>query len=96
MSVIEHIPETVTIPKTWFRFLTKTNLIELGETPPYYPGISLNPPHNSISFSHTLAFYLFSDYIGVLSKIRDCTKIALQDPHDRYHQYQEHPLLYTR
>nr|KAJ0206359.1 hypothetical protein LSAT_V11C500249590 [Lactuca sativa] len=53
MSVIQHIPETVTIPKTWFRFLTKTNLIELGETPPYYP-----------------------DYIGVLSKIRDCTKIG--------------------
>ena len=76
MSVIQRIPETVTIPKTWFRFLTKTNIIELGETPPYYPGTSLNPPHRSISFSHTLAFYFFLDYIGVLSKIRDCTKIG--------------------
>ncbi|CAI9291019.1 unnamed protein product [Lactuca saligna] len=53
MYVIQHIPDTIAIPKTWFRFLTKTNLIELEETPPYYP-----------------------DYIGVLSKIRDCTKVG--------------------
>ncbi|CAH1421553.1 unnamed protein product [Lactuca virosa] len=50
-SVIEPVPDTIIIPKTWFRFISKSHLIELGETPPYYP-----------------------DYIGVLSKIRDCTK----------------------
>ncbi|CAI9285252.1 unnamed protein product [Lactuca saligna] len=38
MSVIEHIPDTLTIPKTWFRFVSKSHLIGLGETPPYYPG----------------------------------------------------------
>ncbi|CAH1413374.1 unnamed protein product [Lactuca virosa] len=50
-SIIQPIPDTLTIPKTWFRFVPKSHLIDLGERPPYYP-----------------------DYIGVLSKIRDCTK----------------------
>ncbi|CAI9295921.1 unnamed protein product [Lactuca saligna] len=50
-SSIQRIPDTITIPKTWFRFVSKSQLIELGEAPPYYP-----------------------DFIGVLSKIRDCTK----------------------
>ncbi|CAI9298045.1 unnamed protein product [Lactuca saligna] len=53
MFVIQNILDTLTIPKTWFRFVTDQNLIDLGETPPYYP-----------------------DYIGVLSKIRDCTKVG--------------------
>ncbi|CAH1421082.1 unnamed protein product [Lactuca virosa] len=50
-SVIKPLAETISIPKTWFRFVSKSQLIELGESPPYYP-----------------------DYIGVLSKFRDCTK----------------------
>ncbi|CAH1437680.1 unnamed protein product [Lactuca virosa] len=50
-SIIQPIPDTITVPKSWFRFVSKSNLIQLGETPPYYP-----------------------DFIGVLSKIRDCTK----------------------
>ncbi|CAH1446867.1 unnamed protein product [Lactuca virosa] len=50
-SIIQPIPDTITVPKSWFRFVSKLNLIQLGETPPYYP-----------------------DFIGVLSKIRDCTK----------------------
>ncbi|CAH1428184.1 unnamed protein product [Lactuca virosa] len=50
-SIIQPIPDTTTIPKNLFRFVSKSHLIELGETPPYYP-----------------------DFIGVLSKIRDCTK----------------------
>ncbi|CAI9271748.1 unnamed protein product [Lactuca saligna] len=37
---------------------------------------SLNPPRYTISFSHTFTFYFFSYYIGVLSKIRDYTKIG--------------------
>ncbi|CAH1421159.1 unnamed protein product [Lactuca virosa] len=52
-SIIQRIPDTITIPKTWFRFVSKSHLINLGERPPYYP-----------------------DYIGVLSKIRDCTKAS--------------------
>ncbi|CAI9280717.1 unnamed protein product [Lactuca saligna] len=52
-SIIQPIPETTTIPKTWFRFVSKSHLIDLGERPPYYP-----------------------DYIGVLSKIRECTKAS--------------------
>ncbi|CAH1429433.1 unnamed protein product [Lactuca virosa] len=27
----------MTIPKHWFRFVTKSHLMELGEKPPYYP-----------------------------------------------------------
>ncbi|XP_042753009.1 uncharacterized protein LOC111888978 isoform X2 [Lactuca sativa] len=37
-SIIQPIPDTTTIPKNWFRFVSKSHLIELGETPPYYPG----------------------------------------------------------
>ncbi|CAH1444105.1 unnamed protein product [Lactuca virosa] len=50
-SVIKPIPNTITIPTTSFRFVSKPQLLELGEHPPYYP-----------------------DFIGMLSKIRDCTK----------------------
>ncbi|CAH1418756.1 unnamed protein product [Lactuca virosa] len=50
-SVIKPIPDTITIPTTWFRFVSKPQLLELGEHPPCYP-----------------------DFIGMLSKIRDCTK----------------------
>ncbi|CAH1416657.1 unnamed protein product [Lactuca virosa] len=50
-SVIVPFPDTITIPTTWFRFVSKTDLIDLGENPPYYP-----------------------DFIGVLKKIRNCTK----------------------
>nr|KAJ0186955.1 hypothetical protein LSAT_V11C900467740 [Lactuca sativa] len=50
-STISPLPDTVTIPTTWFRFVSKPQLIDLGENPPYFP-----------------------DFIGVLSKIRDCTK----------------------
>ncbi|CAI9290022.1 unnamed protein product [Lactuca saligna] len=53
MSVIEQIPDTLTIPKNWFHFLSKRQLIDLGDTPSYY-----------------------LDYIGVLSKIRDCVKVG--------------------
>lgn len=38
MSVIEQIPDTLTIPKNWFHFLSKRQLIDLGDTPSYYPG----------------------------------------------------------
>ncbi|CAH1450050.1 unnamed protein product [Lactuca virosa] len=51
ISVIKQLPDTMTIPKHWFRFVTKSHLMELGEKPPYYP-----------------------DFIGVLSKIKDCRK----------------------
>ncbi|KAL7588139.1 hypothetical protein Lser_V15G39993 [Lactuca serriola] len=50
-SVIVPFPDTITIPTTWFRFVSKTDLIDLGENPAYYP-----------------------DFIGVLKKIRNCTK----------------------
>ncbi|CAI9283387.1 unnamed protein product [Lactuca saligna] len=36
-SSIQRIPDTITIPKTWFCFVSKSQLIELGEAPPYYP-----------------------------------------------------------
>ncbi|CAI9259487.1 unnamed protein product [Lactuca saligna] len=36
-SIIQPIPGTTTVPKTWFRFVSKSHLIELGEMPPYYP-----------------------------------------------------------
>ncbi|CAI9277384.1 unnamed protein product [Lactuca saligna] len=51
ISVIKSLPDTMTIPKHWFRFVTKSHLMELGEKPPYY-----------------------LDFIGVLSKIKDCKK----------------------
>ncbi|CAI9263702.1 unnamed protein product [Lactuca saligna] len=38
MSMIEQIPDTLTIPKNWFHFVSKPQLIELGDTPSYYPG----------------------------------------------------------
>ncbi|CAI9266023.1 unnamed protein product [Lactuca saligna] len=38
-SIIQPIRETTTIPKTWFRFVSKSHLIDLGERPPYYPGV---------------------------------------------------------
>ncbi|CAH1421337.1 unnamed protein product [Lactuca virosa] len=50
-SVIKPLANTMTIPTTWFRFASKSQLAELGEHPPYFP-----------------------DSIGMLSKIRDCTK----------------------
>ncbi|CAI9271578.1 unnamed protein product [Lactuca saligna] len=37
ISVIKSLPDTMTIPKHWFRFVTKSHLMELGEKPPYYP-----------------------------------------------------------
>ncbi|CAH1421449.1 unnamed protein product [Lactuca virosa] len=37
-SIIQRIPDTITVPKTWFHFVSKSHLIELGEAPPYYPG----------------------------------------------------------
>ncbi|CAI9293828.1 unnamed protein product [Lactuca saligna] len=37
MSMIEQILDTLTIPKNWFHFVSKTQLIELGDTPSYYP-----------------------------------------------------------
>nr|KAJ0223671.1 hypothetical protein LSAT_V11C200052020 [Lactuca sativa] len=36
-SIIVPFPDTVTIPTTWFRFVSKTDLLRLGENPPYYP-----------------------------------------------------------
>ncbi|CAI9274636.1 unnamed protein product [Lactuca saligna] len=38
-SIIQRIPDTITIPKTWFRFVSNPQLIELGEAPSYYPGV---------------------------------------------------------
>ncbi|CAI9299803.1 unnamed protein product [Lactuca saligna] len=43
-SIIQPIPKTTTIPKTWFRFVSKSHLIDLGERPPYYPGPSRPAP----------------------------------------------------
>lgn len=37
-SVIKPLANTITIPATWFRFASKSQLTELGEHPPYYPG----------------------------------------------------------
>ncbi|CAH1454289.1 unnamed protein product [Lactuca virosa] len=37
ISVIKPLPNTMTIPKHWFWFVTKCHLMELGEKPPYYP-----------------------------------------------------------
>lgn len=39
ISIIVPLPDTVTIPATWFRFASKTDLLNLGENPSYYPGI---------------------------------------------------------
>ncbi|CAI9264105.1 unnamed protein product [Lactuca saligna] len=50
-SVIKPLANTITIPATWFRFASKSQLTELGEHPSYY-----------------------LDFIGMVSKIRDCTK----------------------
>lgn len=37
-SVIQPIPDTITIPSAWFRFVSKTQLMEFGENPPFCPG----------------------------------------------------------
>ncbi|CAI9303423.1 unnamed protein product [Lactuca saligna] len=37
ISIIVPLPDTVTIPATWFRFASKTDLLNLGENPSYYP-----------------------------------------------------------
>ncbi|CAH1430911.1 unnamed protein product [Lactuca virosa] len=36
-SIIQPIPDTSILPTSWFRFLPKTQILELGETPPYCP-----------------------------------------------------------
>ncbi|CAH1424176.1 unnamed protein product [Lactuca virosa] len=36
-SVIQPIPDTITIPSAWFRFVSKTQLMEFGENPPFCP-----------------------------------------------------------
>ncbi|CAI9263281.1 unnamed protein product [Lactuca saligna] len=37
ISIIVPLPDTVTILATWFRFASKTDLLNLGENPSYYP-----------------------------------------------------------
>ncbi|CAI9269787.1 unnamed protein product [Lactuca saligna] len=37
ISIIKSLLDTMTIPKHWFRFVTKSHLMELGEKQPYYP-----------------------------------------------------------
>lgn len=54
MFVIEHIPDSLTIPKTWFRFVSKSHLIGLGETPPYYPGTHHSFPSDLMSAPYTV------------------------------------------
>ncbi|CAI9269283.1 unnamed protein product [Lactuca saligna] len=39
-SIISPLPDTVTIPTTWFRFVSKPQLIGLGENPPYFSSFS--------------------------------------------------------
>nr|KAJ0193861.1 hypothetical protein LSAT_V11C800447680 [Lactuca sativa] len=41
VSVIRPLLDTVTIPTNWFRFVSKEQLLELREQPPYYPGLYL-------------------------------------------------------
>lgn len=41
-STIQPIPNTSILPTTWFRFLPKKQILELGENPPYCPGMSSN------------------------------------------------------
>ncbi|CAI9283145.1 unnamed protein product [Lactuca saligna] len=36
-SAIERIPDTVTIPRTWFRFVSEPGLNDFAENPPYLP-----------------------------------------------------------
>ncbi|CAH1424025.1 unnamed protein product [Lactuca virosa] len=36
-SIILPLPDTITIPTTWFRFISKAHLLQLGENPLYYP-----------------------------------------------------------
>lgn len=56
MSVIQPILDTMTIPKTWYRFVSKSRLVELGETPPYYPGSHHTNPSDYIHVSYTVTF----------------------------------------
>ncbi|CAI9260223.1 unnamed protein product [Lactuca saligna] len=67
MSAIQHIPDTLTIHKTWFRFVTKPNLIDLLETPPNYPvllyGTNTRHKFECISGSE-IAINLWKDCIG--------------------------------
>lgn len=41
-SAIERIPHTVTIPRMWFRFVSKTALNDFAENPPYLRGTNMN------------------------------------------------------
>ncbi|CAI9277966.1 unnamed protein product [Lactuca saligna] len=54
--VIVPIPDTITIPKTWFRFVSKSHLMELGETPPYYPGSDDTDISDYIHVPYTVPF----------------------------------------
>ncbi|CAI9280037.1 unnamed protein product [Lactuca saligna] len=56
ISVIEPIPAILTIPKTWFRFVSKSHLIELGETPPYYPCTNHSSPSDLMPAPYTVIF----------------------------------------
>lgn len=64
----------MTIPKHWFQFVTKSHLIELGEKPPYYPGIQIPVSFYIIHITHIITLIMFLDFIGVLPKIKDCRK----------------------
>ena len=56
MFIIQPIPDTATIPKSWFCFVSKSQLIDLGEKPTYYPGTHHTNPSNYIPISNTITF----------------------------------------
>ena len=66
ISVIKPLPDTMTIPKHWFQFVTKSHLMELGEKTPYYPGIRICLSFYITQISHIITLIAFLDFVGVL------------------------------
>ncbi|CAH1451207.1 unnamed protein product [Lactuca virosa] len=76
MSVIQPIPDTITIPQTWFRFVSKSHLIELGETPPYYPGTHHTTPSHYIPVPYTVTFTSIQTTLAFYRRSANCTKAS--------------------